>query len=1231
MNNEGDDEYITDGLFGDVQNEITDETIRIEGINMNTMPLKEGDLRMEAFKAWATTCKANILPLPETNWDYDYIHPDERPEGIMSGLWQTSSVSSSWLKNNNIHRKRKQYGGVALASNNRIANTISDRGWDDKKLGRWVWHTYRGKRNFLTTFICIYFPIKNMDAEGSVYMQQAVALDKLFPGQQREPHRQFINDLRDLIQSKVEDGHNILIAGDFNQDVQDNNLPLISMLRQFGLRELIEKKHAGCRLPPTFDDGSEPIDGIFGSENFIPIRAGYKKFHRNYFSNHRSYWIDLPISQILGEGGEAVIRPKGRRLQTKIPKIRDKYLKVLKAEIRKRKLLKKLEKLYEKAKKHRRLNADELRELGKLHQEQRRCLAIAERNCTKLRTGDVEHSRELGQAMGDIACWKLIIRREERKGKRNRPHASLVRRVTKSWNFHENWKDLSLGEMKAALNKAIEDYRRIKPSAPDKREEFHCELAHDRAMEDGLKFESHLKQIKNQEASGRMWKRIKNATKKSAGGAAPYVEIVNDDGSRTRITEKRQMEERIAIANQAKLQQANNIHWRQEPLQSHFGEQGDVDKWEKIFRGELKLPEGYEAEKGLRLFLDKITKDQIPEVDCVPNDEEYNASWKKMREKTSSCPPTHFGHYRAPDPDTPESKINTILGTIAMYTGEIPELWKECVNTMLIKKINDMQAEKLRLVTLLEPQYLHLTKLVNKVMVQNGEDHGILADEQYGSRKRKNSRMQCLHKRLIYDLTRVKHSNLVLIANDLKSNYDRILMVIAFLALRRCGIDEQTAKVVTKTMMEMKHRIRTKYGDSDFYYGGDKWEDGILPHGNGQGNGDGPGLWLVISSICFLIMADEGFGVEMDSAISRTLMFLVALAFVDDTDLIEEALCVADVMEQAQASLTLWEQLMRATGGALEPSKSDWVIVSYKEENGKWKLRPKNDELVLRVRDPYNEVKSLNQLDPKDARETLGIWLSPTGDETIQHTKLLEAINKWCTGMQSRFLPSRDVEIAIRSTIGRKIHYCLVATDFSKTQCKDLINPVIRRVMPKMVLPRNMARTVVHGPISFLGVGIDDPYYVQLVERVKIILDCGGHNNHTGRILTNLIEEHILECGMPGQITTWNLDLVQHLMTYSWMKSTLIQMADSRIKIHSNHAELKLWRKNDSFIMVRAFHRTRGAGGLDLQQIISINKCRKYMNIITLSDITDGSGQYIRKSAYCCSRSLNSISLQAYK
>ena len=58
--------------------------------------------------------------------------------------------------------------------------------------------------------------------------------------------------------------------------------------------------------------------------------------------------------------------------------------------------------------------------------------------------------------------------------------------------------------------------------------------------------------------------------------------------------------------NVKKLLQAENTPLRQEPLCSHFGEQGDFKKWDQIIDGTLCLPDNYEAEEGTQLWLEYV-------------------------------------------------------------------------------------------------------------------------------------------------------------------------------------------------------------------------------------------------------------------------------------------------------------------------------------------------------------------------------------------------------------------------------------------------------------------------------------------------------------------------------------------------------------------------------------------------------------------------------------------------
>jgi len=51
---------------------------------------------------------------------------------------------------------------------------------------------------------------------------------------------------------------------------------------------------------------------------------------------------------------------------------------------------------------------------------------------------------------------------------------------------------------------------------------------------------------------------------------------------------KKEIEDAIIDANKEKLQQANNMPFRMEPLQSLLGEQMEYEKWEKILKKEME-------------------------------------------------------------------------------------------------------------------------------------------------------------------------------------------------------------------------------------------------------------------------------------------------------------------------------------------------------------------------------------------------------------------------------------------------------------------------------------------------------------------------------------------------------------------------------------------------------------------------------------------------------------------
>ena len=81
-----------------------------------------------------------------------------------------------------------------------------------------------------------------------------------------------MSDLRMLIQKQQADNCNIILTGDFNEDVYVPNTDIVALATSLGLREALIEKYGNA--PNTHDHGSLLIDGIFMSEGTQIIQGG---------------------------------------------------------------------------------------------------------------------------------------------------------------------------------------------------------------------------------------------------------------------------------------------------------------------------------------------------------------------------------------------------------------------------------------------------------------------------------------------------------------------------------------------------------------------------------------------------------------------------------------------------------------------------------------------------------------------------------------------------------------------------------------------------------------------------------------------------------------------------------------------------------------------------------------------------------------------------------------------
>ena len=107
--------------------------------------------------------------------------------------------------------------------------------------------------------------------------------------------------------------------------------------------------------------------------------------------------------------------------------------------------------------------------------------------------------------------------------------------------------------------------------------------------------------------------------------------------------------------------------------------------------------------------------------------------------------------------------------------------------------------------------------------------------------------------------------------------------------MQRAGAPATAIESMFATIQQLKHIVRTCHGDSDRSFGGEDWRQIDPLHGVGQGNGAGPAIWAVISTVFFDLLRDKGYGFQMKAPLSKLALHLAGCGFVDDTDIFQIA------------------------------------------------------------------------------------------------------------------------------------------------------------------------------------------------------------------------------------------------------------------------------------------------------------------------------------------------------
>jgi hypothetical protein len=1146
----------------------------------------------------------DIIAINETNKNWRHISHEQRPWRTLSGVWQSSHMHFNY-NTIDMTSDKSQPGGTGIISTGTNAHRIMGQGKDTTGLGRWSWTKYRGKEGLSFVVVSVYRPVVNSSGESpnSTWNQHKRYFSNI--GRDVNPREQILTDLARPLREWYRDGTQIAVSMDANEFI--GSPTLTAFFRQFELQEAILSLHPTQKAPATRCPGSITIDGMWISRSLQVTKAGYSKICDSYF-DHRSGWVDISSSSAFGYNAPPLCAFQMRKLKTEDPTVVKQYNKVLQEQLQIHRIESKLYKLKCTIQEGKDLDATQAKELEVIDKKRIESMIHAESKCRKLKTGAVPWSLEYQDIKNRLSMWECIFRIKVLKAKIG--VNELHRRATICYYTGPDLMTVSLQHIKQQRSSIRRELYNFSKTAETTRHTFIEQLALRKAQEGKSTAATQLKVLLNREILRQSYRRIKYATRKFTSKAVTMVETVNDDGTADTITDFLDLNKELQRSAAARLVQSANTPFMQSPLQQHFSTFYDTPHVDQIMAGTYIPPE--DTDPYAKIFIKYLKRPpSLPDISSTWTMEQYRISWKRRREKTSSGDAsTHMGHFKAGVQVDSIARIHNDVNNIINSTGYSLKRLQRSLDIMIPKKSGSLRADKMRLINLVQPCFNQLTALNSYRFMKHAESHKIFAIEQNGSRKNLSAILHATNKVLMFDYLRITKTKAIICANDAKSCYDRIVLMAAFLCLRRMGLQSAPIRAMFHTIQRMRHYTSSAYGTSTTYY------DTLLLmeilNGILQGNCFGPGTWAAVSTPLLDMMRGEGYGTRFYSPLRDDSLHIAGFSFVDDTDVVQTGQALGSrlaLLQTTQEALNLWEGGLRTTGGALVPDKSDWTFVDFEAVDGQWKYTDINEEEQLSVKNEFGIRENLDQLHTSTGRLTLGVHISADGNWSDEIKYLTEKSKTWAEHVRTGHIQRHDVWLAFQSTIRKSLDYCLPATYFTKKEVYKIHSAALNRGLSATGIVRTLDRSICYGPLKFQGLGIQDPYVKQGIEHIKMILQHGHVSNIPGKLLTYTIEGTMLEAGLIGNLFDHDFDKYGQLATTSWIKATWKFLWEYNISLKLNPIPSSILRIRDTPLIYEIIER----GPWTLYDINCIKTCMHYMDIFSLGDIVTASGTHIRR------------------
>ena len=908
------------------------------------------------------------------------------------------------------------------------------------------------------------------------------------------PRQQFIDDLSSFLEHYQSLGDRILLLGDFNTDLDSpsDSRSLRNMLHQLQLSDLLTHHHPSLEPTSTRLRGHR-IDSIFGCPTItnLSFRCGMGLFNSIVDSDHRPIYIDIITTDLLQHTPATIYTPAPRGIHSNNPTECSRYLSALHACLDSHNIFSRAHKLTRWTEKY---GATDrlIRRWEALDRDVTAACLAAER-----KTGSQDRapwSPKLHQAHLLVLYWKTTVR-QLKIHLDPAPAVAAIRFQLTSTPAVVN----SLPEALQQLKSASKDLHKIRTAAAQHRQQ-HLELrANLAAAAQDSKTETILKRIIQAENTKSAYKILRNYLKPNSIGNIGEIEITNPDGTTTTIDDPSEIFERILHRDQRHYSQAQGTPFTQQPLYSFTGIAGDTPSAQQFLNdGTLNLefndatfPETIKLLHHMRPFPNRPSR-----INTTITVDDYRKFFKRWKETTSTSDRRHLGHWKALvsdlAPDDPNKTyadqiIEVIVQQLNLSTthGYAWRRWRRIISAKIPKRAGLLLLDKLRTIHLFEPDFNWLLgMLFGRRMLHAAHKFCFLHDSQFGSRPGRQALSAVLMKQLSYEVCRLTRTPFASFDNDAKSCYDRIIVPMVMVLCQRLGMPLPPCLMAALCLRYARYYIKTKFGISTSFYCS---TDDFPTHGPGQGSRMGPVLWLLISCLLFVAMANLCSGAHFSNPQGDLSIQRTGDGFVDDVTNVcnfgfpcslHEPITPQLLAQRLQQEAQTWERLLWSTGGALELSKCFYYLLfwSFRLHDGQPYLLPPSALTGCEIQLTSGRSLTPQPIEHKsttEAHRTLGVWLSPDGNTSPQATSCSTRSNEITQGLRQHKLTRTQAFMAYKHIWLPSVSYPLACSCLTSSQLSHIQTTAIRDFLPHLGFPARSHDPSCMGPSSSVGWNFD--------------------------------------------------------------------------------------------------------------------------------------------------------------